>query len=93
MPSFPVYNRPQRTALKTGISIFIVEVIDDADAAYEIVSKLCCGSKDVVSASKKMIAEHLFLISFSSRKNRSVFLYERQLPALHSCYPEPGRIL
>ena len=37
----------------------IVEVIDDADAAFHIVSTALRNGKDVVSASKKMIAEHL----------------------------------
>ena len=37
----------------------IVEVIDDADAAFEIVSIALNNGKAVVSASKKMIAEHL----------------------------------
>lgn len=37
----------------------IVEVIDDANAAFEIVSTALKNGKAVVSASKKMIAEHL----------------------------------
>jgi homoserine dehydrogenase len=37
----------------------IVEVIDDADAAFEIISIALKNDKAVVSASKKMIAEHL----------------------------------
>src|SRR6201992_3266165 len=37
----------------------IVEVIDDADAAFHIVSTAVAQGKAVVSASKKMIAEHL----------------------------------
>lgn len=37
----------------------IVEVIDDANAAFEIVSVALRNGKAVVSASKKMIAEHL----------------------------------
>ena len=37
----------------------IVEVIDDADAAFEIVYIALNNGKAVVSASKKMIAEHL----------------------------------
>ncbi|RYF92919.1 MAG: homoserine dehydrogenase, partial [Chitinophagaceae bacterium] len=37
----------------------IVEVIDDANAAFEIVSTALRNNKSVVSASKKMIAEHL----------------------------------
>lgn len=54
----------------------IVEVIDDADAAYEIVSKAMLRSKDVVSASKKMIAEHLSdLLQLQEKTGRS-FLYE-----------------
>ena len=41
-----------------GINV-IVEVIDDADAAFDIVSTAFKNGKAVVSASKKMIAEHL----------------------------------
>src|SRR5215470_8083925 len=37
----------------------IVEVIDDANAAFKIVSTALKNKKDGVSASKKMIAEHL----------------------------------
>src|SRR6266542_315031 len=37
----------------------IVEVIDDADAAFDIVRTAFKNGKSVVSASKKMIAEHL----------------------------------
>lgn len=37
----------------------IVEVIDDSHAAFEIVSRALKSGKSVVSASKKMIAEHL----------------------------------
>ncbi|HRH50492.1 MAG TPA: homoserine dehydrogenase [Panacibacter sp.] len=42
----------------TNINV-IVEVIDDADAAFDIVSTAFKNGKAVVSASKKMIAEHL----------------------------------
>ncbi|MEJ7681493.1 MAG: hypothetical protein WKG06_27305 [Segetibacter sp.] len=37
----------------------IVEVIDDSEAAFEIVSIALRNGKAVVSASKKMIADHL----------------------------------
>jgi homoserine dehydrogenase len=37
----------------------IVELIDDADAAYDIVRTALLNGKSVVSANKKMIAEHL----------------------------------
>ena len=54
----------------------IVEVIDDADAAYHIVSTALQNGKDVVSASKKMIAEHLpALLQLQQQTDRSL-LYE-----------------
>lgn len=54
----------------------IVEVIDDADAAFQIVSTALTNGKDVVSASKKMIAEHLpELLALQQQTGRS-FLYE-----------------
>src|SRR5687767_1754682 len=42
----------------TAINV-IVELIDDADEAYKIVTAALRKGKDVVSANKKMIAEHL----------------------------------
>jgi homoserine dehydrogenase len=54
----------------------IVEVIDDADAAFHIVTTALKNGKNVVSASKKMIAEHLpFLLELQQQTGRS-FLYE-----------------
>lgn len=54
----------------------IVEVIDDADAAFDIVSTALRKGKDVVSASKKMIAEHLpALLRLQSETGQSL-LYE-----------------
>lgn len=54
----------------------IVEVIDDADAAFGIVSTALKNGKDVVSASKKMIAEHFSeLLELQKQTGRS-FLYE-----------------
>ena len=54
----------------------IVEVIDDSEAAFRIVSTALHNGKDVVSASKKMIAEHLHeLLSLQSSTGRSL-LYE-----------------
>jgi homoserine dehydrogenase len=54
----------------------IVEVIDDADAAYEIVSTALKNGKDVVSASKKMIAEHLPALLALQQQTGQSFLYE-----------------
>ena len=54
----------------------IVEVIDDADAAYQIVSKALKNGKDVVSASKKMIAEHLPSLLDLQQQTGHSLLYE-----------------
>lgn len=54
----------------------IVEVIDDADAAFQIVSTALRNGKQVVSASKKMIAEHLpALLELQNTTGQSL-LYE-----------------
>ena len=54
----------------------IVEVIDDANAAFEIVSIALRNGKAVVSASKKMIAEHLPEILQMQQETGLPFLYE-----------------
>ena len=54
----------------------IVEVIDDADAAFQIVSTALQNGKDVVSASKKMIAEHLPALLKLQQETGQSFLYE-----------------
>lgn len=54
----------------------IVELIDDADAAFRIVSTALQGKKAVVSASKKMIAEHLPELLQLQREHDVPFLYE-----------------
>lgn len=54
----------------------IVEMIDDADAAFRIVSTAMNNGKHVVSASKKMIAEHLPELLELQRGNKVSFLYE-----------------
>lgn len=54
----------------------IVEVIDDANAAFKIVSTALKNKKDVVSASKKMIAEHLPELLKLQQETGKSFLYE-----------------
>lgn len=54
----------------------IVEVIDDADAAFDIVSTAFQQGKAVVSASKKMIAEHLAEILEYQKQTGLPFLCE-----------------
>ncbi|MEO9050324.1 MAG: homoserine dehydrogenase, partial [Ginsengibacter sp.] len=54
----------------------IVELIDDADAAYEIVKTAFLNGKSVVSANKKMIAEHLPELLKLQQETGESFLYE-----------------
>ena len=54
----------------------IVEVIDDADAAFEIISIALKNGKDAVSASKKMIAGHLPALLQLQQQTGCSFLYE-----------------
>jgi len=54
----------------------IVEVIDDSEAAFEIVSIALKNGKSVVSASKKMIAEHLSELLDLQQTTGESFLYE-----------------
>lgn len=54
----------------------IVELIDDADAAFIIVKKALQGGKAVVSANKKMIAEHFEELYALQQKHKTPFLYE-----------------
>lgn len=54
----------------------IVEVIDDAEAAFEIVTIALRNGKAVVSASKKMIADHLHEILKLQQETQLPFLYE-----------------
>lgn len=54
----------------------VVEVIDDANAAFEIVSTALTNGKSVVSASKKMLAEHLPDLLELQEKTGQSLLYE-----------------
>lgn len=54
----------------------VVELIDDADAAFEIVKTALNKGKSVASANKKMIAEHHLELIELQRKNQVSFLYE-----------------
>ena len=54
----------------------IVEVIDDADAAFAIVSTALRNGKEVVSASKKMLAEHLPALLELQKETEQSLLYE-----------------
>lgn len=54
----------------------VVELIDDADAAYEIVTEAIKSGKNVVSANKKLIAEHLEELIQLKNEFGVSFLYE-----------------
>ena len=54
----------------------VVELIDDADAAFEIVKTALSKGKAVVSANKKMIAEHMEELYELQQKYKTSFLYE-----------------
>ncbi len=54
----------------------IVELIDDADAAFDIVKTAMQNGKAVVSANKKMIAEHFEELLSLQQQYKVPFLYE-----------------
>lgn len=54
----------------------IVELIDDADEAYKIVTAAFRQGKSVVSANKKLIAEHLKELLQLQEEHKVSFLYE-----------------
>ncbi len=54
----------------------IVELINDADQAFEITSSALRSGKNVVSANKKMIAEHLDELVALQEETGSSLLYE-----------------
>jgi homoserine dehydrogenase len=54
----------------------VVELIDDADAAFEIVKTALQKGKAVVSANKKMIAEHFEELLQLQQENNTALLYE-----------------
>lgn len=59
----------------------VVELIDDADAAYEIVTTALKKGKNVVSANKKLIAYHLDELIELAKANNVSFLYEASVCA------------
>ena len=54
----------------------VVELIDDADAAFEITKKALTSGKNVVSANKKMIATHLQELTEIQNEYGTSLLYE-----------------
>lgn len=54
----------------------VVELIDDADAAFEITKRALQSGKNVVSANKKMIASHLEELTLIQQEHGTSLLYE-----------------
>ena len=54
----------------------VVELIDDADAAFEIVTTAMRNGKAVVTANKKMIAQHFDVLLALQRETGQPLLYE-----------------
>jgi homoserine dehydrogenase len=71
-----LFTTDKNTLLNDPDINVIVEVIDDADAAFAIVSAALQNGKDAVSASKKMIAEHLPALLKLQQETGQSFLYE-----------------
>lgn len=54
----------------------VVELINDSEAAYQIVKQALSSGKSVVSANKKLIAEHFEELISLAKANNVSFLYE-----------------
>lgn len=69
-----VYNK--ETILDHEAVNVVVELIDDADEAYKIVKAALQKGKHVVTANKKMVAQHLEELVELQEKNKVSLLYE-----------------
>jgi len=75
LKNIPAFTNPQKLLKDTDIQT-IVELINDSQAAFDIVKNALQNHKNVVSANKKMIANHLpELIELQKQTNTSL-LYE-----------------
>ena len=66
----------------------IVELIDDAEVAYQIAKKCLMAGRPVISANKKMIAENIKEVATWHERCAAPFLYEAavagSIPILHN---------
>lgn len=70
------FSFDKRTILEDDEINVVVELINDSEAAYEIVTEALKRGKHVVTANKKLIAEHLDELIKLSRENNVSLLYE-----------------
>jgi len=54
----------------------VIELINDSDSAFEIVKSALKSGKDVVTANKKLLAEHLNELTALAKDNNVSLLYE-----------------
>lgn len=54
----------------------VIELINDSDVAYDIVKKSLEAGKDVVTANKKLLAEHIDELIALATENNASLLYE-----------------
>lgn len=71
-----LFSTDRRSVLDNPDITTVVELIDDADAAFEIVAEALKKGKDVVSANKKMIANHLEELVALQQETGASLLYE-----------------
>lgn len=74
--SFPNFTTDAAKILNDPEINIVIELIDDAEAAYHIVSQALRKKKAVISANKKMIATHLEELITLQEQNGVPLLYE-----------------
>ena len=70
------FSYDKNTILNDESINVVVELIDDAKAAFEIVAEALAKKKHVVTANKKMLAEHLDQLLSLAKENNVSLLYE-----------------
>ncbi|TDS17588.1 homoserine dehydrogenase [Sphingobacterium paludis] len=75
LPSELFSTDPEAILADTAINT-VVELIDDADAAFSFVKRALSEGKNVVSANKKMIASHLEELAELQQLHGTSLLYE-----------------
>jgi homoserine O-acetyltransferase len=80
LPDKLFFYQPTDILLDNSIDT-VVELIDDAEAAYDIVKSALKLGKHVVSANKKLIAHHLEELVELAQENQVSFLYEASVCA------------
>lgn len=75
LPAELFTTRPEDILENPHIEV-VLELIDDVDAAYDIVTRALKAGKDVVSANKKLLADHFEELQALQAETGSALLYE-----------------